>query len=984
MWPNQVNYGYGQQPQMYPVFPSQNQSQQGHIQQIVPQMKDSDIFLGKPIAVSQHYPYVGIPQVQMHTDVGTTVSQICHPVAENANNSATMKTSTKMKEERNVIKEVISPSTMRTTDNDTRAATAGKGEPFTIGEFTPEPENTAVEMWETGSGMKTTKADSWNCTTGMWNSAFGMGTGMIGMLDSAGMGDTTTRMGNTEMWNTSTAMWNTTTTGFEATTGAMGDIPSSSLNSISSSKSTKFQTVLTLQWLIENYETCEGYSVPRCVVYDQYTEFCSSNNFEPINPATFGKLIRQIFINLKTRRLGIRGQSKYHYYGIRVKPTSSLSHSKEHFTPEPKMSKRWTVPSKVEVIIKPKVQLENPNQSEAIHAATISSPLDLAAVDRGLSPVTALGLALLPQFPKAYMLKSLPFNANIHQVDVFLTEYRTHCELLLEAILKGKFSEIYSIIMSFWQDLSVSNLQLLQMPSLAGTIYFCDILLYKTIIGILIPGITQEVPQSLLKAVRIFAKDFRSKLSKYIQKLPKKVFEAKNQAATSFVKLLVRKSSLSHIAQATRSILDNSRAVKMMQADWKEKTDLENLRRQIDWLIVDVKIVEDRPKLSTYFQEFEGLLEQKATVEQHVDWINEVMKAFVDKTSETEEKSMQNFLLYVSSISELVLRDHTLRSASSFGSYHLLHMLYNEYLLYRIEATSMANAEQQLMNCQIEEEYSARYSVPQLEKAVSVVYSELNSAGAQPVATDFEYISPNTSGLCIVEDVDETDVTTRSSSKASTQCCTSKLKNKEEESSSSLIHFKTSQLPTAISEETIQDPNDISRETSVKALESSSLTGCDFHDLSPHPQKVVIAGKTALVPPEMMSKTPSYVAAKVIKMEPKSEKGYNTMAGQARQICKVNISPADANNLFKGQRINAEDGVQFIVNEVHKLPRGKSATGLGLPSTNKLSYKKRINAEDGVQFIVNEVHKLPRGKSATGLGLPSTNKLSYKKVYKSL
>ena len=44
-----------------------------------------------------------------------------------------------------------------------------------------------------------------------------------------------------------------------------------------------------------------------------------------MNAASFGKLIRSVFLGLRTRRIGTRGNSKYHYYGIRVKPTSILN-----------------------------------------------------------------------------------------------------------------------------------------------------------------------------------------------------------------------------------------------------------------------------------------------------------------------------------------------------------------------------------------------------------------------------------------------------------------------------------------------------------------------------------------------------------------------------------------------------------------------------------------------------------------------------------
>ena len=45
-----------------------------------------------------------------------------------------------------------------------------------------------------------------------------------------------------------------------------------------------------------------------------------------MNAASFGKLIRSVFLGLRTRRIGTRGNSKYHYYGIRVKPTSALQY----------------------------------------------------------------------------------------------------------------------------------------------------------------------------------------------------------------------------------------------------------------------------------------------------------------------------------------------------------------------------------------------------------------------------------------------------------------------------------------------------------------------------------------------------------------------------------------------------------------------------------------------------------------------------------
>ena len=67
-------------------------------------------------------------------------------------------------------------------------------------------------------------------------------------------------------------------------------------------------------WLNNNYEMCEGVSVARCVLYQHYIQSCNQMGYEAINSASFGKIIRNVFRFLKTRRLGTRGNSRYFIY----------------------------------------------------------------------------------------------------------------------------------------------------------------------------------------------------------------------------------------------------------------------------------------------------------------------------------------------------------------------------------------------------------------------------------------------------------------------------------------------------------------------------------------------------------------------------------------------------------------------------------------------------------------------------------------------
>ncbi|CAB1318338.1 unnamed protein product, partial [Coregonus sp. 'balchen'] len=59
-----------------------------------------------------------------------------------------------------------------------------------------------------------------------------------------------------------------------------------------------------LQWLLDNYETAEGVSLPRSTLYNHYLRHCQEQKLDPVNAASFGKLIRSIFMGLRTRRLG--------------------------------------------------------------------------------------------------------------------------------------------------------------------------------------------------------------------------------------------------------------------------------------------------------------------------------------------------------------------------------------------------------------------------------------------------------------------------------------------------------------------------------------------------------------------------------------------------------------------------------------------------------------------------------------------------------
>jgi hypothetical protein len=81
--------------------------------------------------------------------------------------------------------------------------------------------------------------------------------------------------------------------------------------------------------------------VPRGRVYANYVSRCANERVTVLNPASFGKLVRVLFPGLKTRRLGVRGESKYHYVNFSLKddqpelPESQGIQSAQNFNDPP-------------------------------------------------------------------------------------------------------------------------------------------------------------------------------------------------------------------------------------------------------------------------------------------------------------------------------------------------------------------------------------------------------------------------------------------------------------------------------------------------------------------------------------------------------------------------------------------------------------------------------------------------------------------------
>eukprot|EP00070_Physeter_catodon_P034142 XP_028341036.1 MHC class II regulatory factor RFX1 isoform X1 [Physeter catodon] len=440
----------------------------------------------------------------------------------------------------------------------------------------------------------------------------------------------------------------------------------------------------TVQWLLDNYETAEGVSLPRSTLYCHYLLHCQEQKLEPVNAASFGKLIRSVFMGLRTRRLGTRGNSKYHYYGLRIKASSPLLRLMED---QQHMAMRGQ-PFSQKQRLKPIQKMEGMTNGVAVGPQQATGLSDISAQVQQYQQFLDASRSL-PDFSELDLQgKVLPEGIGPGDIKAFQVLYREHCEAIVDVMVNLQFTLVETLWKTFWRHdeaekrLPKASLVLLSKfePVLQWTKH-CDNVLYQGLVEILIPDVLRPIPSALTQAIRNFAKSLESWLTHAMVNIPEEMLRVKVAAAGAFAQTLRRYTSLNHLAQAARAVLQNTAQINQMLSDLN-RVDFANVQEQASW----VCRCEDRV-VQRLEQDFKVTLQQQNSLEQWAAWldgvVSQVLKPY--QGSAGFPKAAKLFLLKWSFYSSMVIRDLTLRSAASFGSFHLIRLLYDEYMYYLIE-----------------------------------------------------------------------------------------------------------------------------------------------------------------------------------------------------------------------------------------------------------------------------------------------------------
>ncbi|XP_072607632.1 transcription factor RFX3-like [Vulpes vulpes] len=196
----------------------------------------------------------------------------------------------------------------------------------------------------------------------------------------------------------------------------------------------------------------------------------------------------------------------------------------------------------------------------------------------------------LPEFGEVE-ISSLPDGTTFEDIKSLQSLYREHCEAILDVVVNLQFSLIEKLWQTFWryspstptdgttitESSNLSEIEsrlpkaklitLCKHESILKWMCNCDHGMYQALVEILIPDVLRPIPSALTQAIRNFAKSLEGWLSNAMNNIPQRMIQTKVAAVSAFAQTLRRYTSLNHLAQAARAVLQNTSQINQMLND---------------------------------------------------------------------------------------------------------------------------------------------------------------------------------------------------------------------------------------------------------------------------------------------------------------------------------------------------------------------------------------------------------------------------------
>lgn len=373
------------------------------------------------------------------------------------------------------------------------------------------------------------------------------------------------------------------------------------------SKAEKSKQLFAMLWLKSVCRSAKT-SVPRNRVYSKYAERCGTDRVIPLNPASFGKLVRVIFPGIQTRRLGVRGESKYHYVDLELindggdgdegrRPSTGAAaiHA---------MKRQQSAGPKLDFTSIPRLPADSaqfpPRNSRGESHNNHYTPASSRGVlftdiysnqFRPTSARTKTSYEHELKFPTPNVLEApdaleielpdiapyLPARTDPDSAQNLVAMYRSHVTSLVDAVRYCKEKQFFRLFGTFHGTLTVPVQKLFAAPELAPWIKECDWMMYQKMVRNVSQLTLQVAPPTVLRFLDNVAKTLHAHISTKFLPLPNHVLEAKLEPATLFAHLLRQMLRVNSTAHAAAVMLTAENHRTQMFADWLQHVNIKRI-----------------------------------------------------------------------------------------------------------------------------------------------------------------------------------------------------------------------------------------------------------------------------------------------------------------------------------------------------------------------------------------------------------------------
>ncbi|WVQ79199.1 hypothetical protein IAT38_001295 [Cryptococcus sp. DSM 104549] len=485
----------------------------------------------------------------------------------------------------------------------------------------------------------------------------------------------------------------------------------------STSQQDKARALWVRRWLLLSYTRSDPHTVPRQGLYHSYTLSCKEYGIKPINSASFGKAVRNAYPGIKTRRLGVRGNSKYHYVSIRPAIQIEAERLNEygdssgawHVAPEDGSMDFQASAYRNDAAMEcedmdegsdeedePVTNSRSPSSMDVRSARSSMSRDRSTSVDesfpqrpRGafLRRHTTASLSVsshqpfgessqnpvftLPTFPTLAMAAEHGAEIPMEQLQGFWNSFCQHQEILVECVRGYHFDRYEMNCRTFWQSLPPASLQVCFHPVVSAIISDAMAATFDHIVGTLLDKLLSPLPVPTQCSLRALADNLETIMEDSLSAFSRDFCEGKIELCARAAHLFIRFIDLHQLTAALSPILSNQSQVRTMLGAW-ETLDIRNVS---DQCALSCSCQQDI--LESVLADFhQWLLETEAAsarggraIERLGGWVNKVLG---DVQSNVPGLSLSAIVCRVGFITSQVMRDFTLKSDQSFGLFQLV------------------------------------------------------------------------------------------------------------------------------------------------------------------------------------------------------------------------------------------------------------------------------------------------------------------------